>query len=168
MENIPYEIERKFLIEYPDAEFIDSVSDISDIVQTYLKSEGSGVSERLRKRGSGENFVYTHTIKKHINDMRRIELENEISEDEYTELLSRADSERNVIYKKRLCCNYNNQLFEIDLYPFWTDRAVMEIELRDEKQSVDFPPDVKIIKEITSDKRYTNASMAKSIPEDII
>ena len=167
MENIPYEIERKFLIAYPDSDFIKAVEDNSSIVQTYLKSE-NGISERVRKRGKDGKFVFTHTVKKRISDVRRIEFEDEISQEEYLELLNRADSDRNVIYKNRLCYYYNEQMFEIDLYPFWSDRAVMELELKDEAQSIDFPKDIHIIKEISSDRRYTNASMAREIPQDEI
>ncbi len=98
--------------------------------------------------------------------MRRIEYEDEIDEKKYNELLERADSQRNVIVKKRICYNYKEQLFEIDLFSFWNDRAVMEIEMDDENAVVEFPPDIKIIREITSDKRYTNASMAKEVPMD--
>ena len=63
---------------------------------------------------------------------------------------------------------YRGQNFEIDIYPFWSDRAIMEIELEDECQAVDFPPEIDIIKEVTEDKRYTNSSIAREIPvEDL-
>ena len=44
----------------------------------------------------------------------------------------------------------------------------MEIELSDEAQEISFPDSVAIIKEVTDDKRYTNASMARSVPFDEI
>ncbi len=100
--------------------------------------------------------------------MRRVELEDEISLEEYEELIKNADPARAVIHKTRWCVESDAQLFEIDIYPFWTDRAVMEIELSDEAQEIRFPDFIEIIKEITSDKRYTNASLAKVIPYDAI
>ncbi len=166
MEQLPYEIERKFLIQYPSKDFISCAQNISDIVQTYLVPETSGVTERVRKRSKNGNSVFTHTKKIPVNDMRRIEYEDEIDEKMYSELLKRADNQRNVIVKKRICHSYKGQLFEIDLFSFWNDRAVMEIELDDENAAVEFPPDIKIICEITADKRYTNASLAKKIPMD--
>ena len=168
MESIPYEIERKFLIKYPESSFISGIEDISDITQTYLSSGAEGFSERVRRRQSADKTLYIHTLKKHINDMRRVEIENEVSEEEYQELLKRADPGRRVIHKKRLCYYYKNQMFEIDLYPFWEDRAVMEIELKDENQQIIFPESISIIKEVTSDKRYTNAAIAREIPQDKI
>ena len=29
---------------------------------------------------------------------------------------------------------YENQYFEIDIYPFWDDKAIVEIELNDENR----------------------------------
>lgn len=163
-----FEIERKFLIKYPEESILDSCTDVTEIIQTYLLGSEKGFSERVRKRGKEGKYIYTHTSKMHVTDVRRIELENEIGEQEYSELLLRADPERRMICKKRYCLMYKNQLFEIDIYPFWNDRAVMELELSDEEQSIVFPENIEVIKEVTDDKRYTNASIARSIPFDAI
>ena len=61
---------------------------------------------------------------------------------------------------------YEGKEFEIDVCPFWQDRAVMEIELADEAETVALPPEIEIIKEVTWDRRYTNAALAKAIPAD--
>jgi len=55
---------------------------------------------------------------------------------------------------------YKNQYFEIDIYPFWNDKAIVEIELRNEDQNILFPKDFKIIKEITDDITYSNYRLA--------
>ena len=163
-----FEIERKYLIEYPDIGMLNGCADKSEIVQTYLAKSAYGGSARVRKRGLDGRYTYTHTEKKRINDIRRIELEREITEEEYHELLKSADPERKVIYKTRYCLDYLGQMFEIDVYPFWQDQAIMELELRDEAQRVTFPPFIHVIAEVTSDKRYTNSSLAKHIPYDKI
>lgn len=168
MSDLPFEIERKFLIEYPDEKFISEAQDISDIVQTYLVPEEKGVTDRVRKRTGNGHSVYTHTRKIRVNDMRRIEYEDEVDEEKYNALLQRADKDRNVILKKRICYYYKEQMFEIDLFSFWKDRAVMEIEIDNENAEVEFPPSIKIIKEITEDRRYTNAAMARQIPQEEI
>ena len=61
---------------------------------------------------------------------------------------------------------YGGKEFEIDVYPFWLDKAVMEIELTDEEEPVALPPEIEIIRDVTADRRYTNASLARAIPED--
>ena len=50
----PYEIERKFLIEYPDIKLLESMPNCRkvEIIQTYLKSENDE-EVRIRQRGAG-------------------------------------------------------------------------------------------------------------------
>ena len=161
-----YEIERKFLIQRPDDAWLEAKCRGSHIIQTYLKSEAPGYNERVRRREDKSAVVYTHTVKRRINDLRREEQEREISEAEYRALLQRADPERRVIEKRRYVLAYEGKEFEIDVYPFWQDKAVMEIELTDETETVKLPPEIEIIKEVTRDRRYTNAALAKAIPAD--
>ena len=161
-----YEIERKFLIRRPAAAWLEANCDGSDIIQTYLKTEATGHSDRVRRRAGKDGVVYTHTVKRRISDLRREEQEREISEEEYLTLLQRADPERRSIEKRRYVLAYEGKDFEIDVYPFWQDRAVMEIELADEAEAVKLPPEIEIIKEVTRDRHYTNAALAREIPLD--
>ena len=57
--------------------------------------------------------------------------------------------------------SFKNQYFEIDIYPFWNDKAIMEIELRDENQEYVLPSNITVIKEVTDDDEYKNSSLAK-------
>ncbi len=163
-----FEIERKYLIRYPSAELLGQCASRSDITQTYLaKRDGHG-GERVRKRVYADRTEYTHTEKRKITAIRREEREREIGREEYEALLQRADPERRTIEKTRYCLDHAGKLFEIDLYPFWRDRAVMEIELEGEEECVTLPEEIAIIREITQDKRYTNRAIAKEIPQEEI
>lgn len=163
-----FEIERKYLIRYPAAELLERCASRSFITQTYLaKRDGHG-GERVRKRVYAERTEYTHTEKRRITAMRREEREREISREEYEALLQRADPERRTIEKTRYCLRRGGKIFEIDVYPFWSDRAVMEIELEGEEESVRVPEEIDVIREITQDKRYTNRAIAKEIPQEIV
>ena len=164
MNNCGMEIERKFMIAMPDESFL-ALMDRTEIVQTYLLGE-KGSTERVRKRGREGDYTYTHTVKYKISNISRREDEREISREEYNELLKRADPERNTIYKYRYCYEHAGLVWEIDVFPFWEDKAFMEVELVSEEQALDFPPNIRIIRELTDDKRYTNAALAKHIPED--
>ena len=155
-----YEIERKYLIRRPAAAWLEANCQGSDIIQTYLKAEAPGHSDRVRRRAGKNGVVYTHTVKRRLSDLRREEQEREISEAEYRALLQR------VIEKRRYVLAYEGKEFEIDVYPFWQNKAVMEIELTDETETVKLPPEIEIIKEVTRDRRYTNAALAKAIPAD--
>ena len=116
----------------------------------------------------GEKSEYTHTVKLKLNDMRRIETENVIDEKTYQELLRRADPARRPIEKTRCCFTHDGLLWELDVFPFWSDRAFLEIELSDESDRFTLPPGIRLIREVTDDPRYTNAALSLQIPEEAI
>lgn len=162
-----FEIERKYLIRMPDRAWLENEAEGTEITQTYLLA-APGTTERVRRRGRDGAYVYTHTTKTKLSDLRRVEEEEEIPAGEYERLLRRADPERRVICKTRWCFHYEGQLFELDVFPFWNDRAYLEIELDDEKQTVILPPCLSIIREVTEDPRYSNAALSLEIPYDDI
>lgn len=166
MSEIPFEIERKFLIRMPDLAWLRSAASASKITQTYLLVEQEGMSERVRRRETGESVVYTHTKKARITARKRIEIEDEISRGEYETLLLRADPNRRVIEKTRYCLPVGQYLYEIDVFPFWAHQAFLEIELNDESQRFPWPEGISCIREVTDDRRYTNAALALMIPEE--
>ncbi|MBO7217543.1 MAG: hypothetical protein J6V50_02460, partial [Clostridia bacterium] len=116
---------------------------------------------RIRQRGENGNYIFFETKKCAVSGMKRSEIERRISESEYLCALMEADTSLRQIRKTRYCLTYENQYFEIDIYPFWDDKAIMEIELRDENTEIIFPPELKIIKEVTDDEAYKNAVLAK-------
>ena len=158
----PYEIERKYLIEYPDIKWLEGnpACQRIEIIQTYLKSS-SDEEVRVRQRGVDGHYIYFQTIKKKVSDLKRVEIERRLSQAEYLNLLMDADTSRKQIRKTRYCLTYKNQYFEIDIYPFWNDKAIAEIELSDENAEIVFPKQIKVIKEVTDDESYKNASLAK-------
>ena len=158
----PLEIERKFLIEYPDVaqlEFNPNCQRI-EIIQTYLRSD-SDEEVRVRQRGMDGHYIYFQTTKRKISALKRIEVEKRLSKEEYLTLLMEADTTKRQIRKTRYCLTYEGQYFEIDVYPFWQDKAILEIELADGEQTVRFPSWIRVIKEVTEDENYKNASLAQ-------
>lgn len=161
-----FEIERKFLIEYPDITILEDYpsSSKSEIAQTYLKTD-DGFTSRVRKRTANGVVRYIFTEKKRITDVRCIENERELGREEYEDLLRLADPERMTVYKTRYCLPFNGKVVEVDIYPFWNDRAIAEVELESEEENVLLPDFIKVIRDVTSERAYKNASIAKSIPE---
>lgn len=158
----PLEIERKYLIEYPNINWLENNPNCQrvEIIQTYLKSDNDD-EIRVRQRGINGHYVYFKTTKRRVDDIKRVEIEKRLSKDEYLRLLMDADTTKRQIRKTRYCLTYDNQYFEIDVYPFWNDKAIMEIELSDENAKIKFPEQIHIIKEVTGDITYTNASLAR-------
>lgn len=165
----PVEIERKFLVAYPDKKFIDSLSkeSRSEIFQTYLISN-AGITARVRKRIYADGVKYYRTEKRRITNMSCLEDECELTEKEYEMELEFRDPSRQTVSKTRYLIESGKYTFELDLYPFWEDRAILEIELESEDDKFDFPSGIHIIREVTDDKRYKNAALALEIPYDNI
>lgn len=162
-QSLNIETERKYLIEMPDTEKLreSGAAVYSNISQTYLSCEGN--DERVRKREYPDHTVYTHTRKSPLSGISRIEEENEISRDEYERLLQRADPAMATVDKTRYEIRHAGKCFEIDVYPFEVKTAVMEIELSSEDEEFEFPPFINVIREVTSDKRFSNKALAQKL-----
>lgn len=157
----PFEIERKFLIEYPDLAWLEAQPNCQrvEIIQTYLHAP-DGSETRVRQRGCNGHYVYFKTTKRKVSETKRVEVERRLSKDEYLRLLMDSDTERRQIRKDRYCLLYENQYFEIDVYPFWQDKAIVELEFSEETGEIRFPEQIKVIREVTEDASYKNAALA--------
>lgn len=166
---VPVEIERKFIIEMPEIAALQSYDGYtwSEIEQTYLSST-RGVTHRVRARRYADRSVYTETKKVRIDRMSAFEDEREISFEDYLELLTRMREGTRTIRKQRHEISYLGRIFEIDVYPEWGRTAVLEVELESREAEFELPGDLRIVAEVTGDKRYSNASMAKEFPTELI
>ena len=161
------ETERKFLIDMPDITLLCRQRGYqkSKIEQVYLR-DAKGVTHRIRKRRTGRKTVYTETIKTRLSPMSAIEEEKEITAEEYEKLRQTRDKKRRIVYKTRYLFYIGDQSYEIDVYPQKNRSCILETELPSEDCEVEIPDFLRVIREVTGDRRYTNASLAKELPED--
>lgn len=159
---VPVEIERKYLIKMPNLnELFDTFAVTKvNIIQTYLNSS-EDVERRVRQRGLDGVYSYYYTEKRG-KGLSRVEVEKKISKEEYLDYLMDADTTLHQIRKDRYCFVYENSYIELDIYPFWSDFAVVEVELTSETEIVNLPKQFKIIMEVTEDNRFKNKSLAKT------
>lgn len=157
-----FEIERKFLIEYPNLDVLNKMKTCRriPITQAYLTTPEEGYF-RIRKRGEEKNAVYIKTVKIKISDIKRIEIENYISEKEYNEYMNKKKYITGVISKDRYCIVWNSSYYELDVYPFWNDKATIEIELLAENQPYKLPDFIKLIREVTFEQEFRNLALAQ-------
>lgn len=157
---LPLEIEKKFLIRMPDLRWIEKNTDvkIAKISQTYLGLKKDGFGDRVRKMTINNVTKYYHTSKKSLSNMTRIEIENEISRNKYYEYMS-LKSRRGTLHKTRYIININNLKYEIDVYPFWEETAILEIELENENQKYVIPEFIEVIGDVTGNRDYSNSSL---------
>ena len=161
----PLEIERKYLIAYPDGERLRPLcSAVYEMEQTYLHAP-PGVTARVRRR-VGEREEFFHTEKERVSDRTSVERERLISREEYEALLQTRDEKALMIAKTRYCLPHEGFTFEIDVYPFWKEIAVMEVELACEDQTFTMPEGITVIREVTNDRRMKNAALARHIPAE--
>ena len=167
---VPLEIERKLLIRMPEAERLRKESArVLDIEQVYLKGAAPGVNVRIRKTTENGAVTYYKTEKRRLSALVREENECTITEQHYKILQGFANPELRPIVKTRYCVPLAGGLTaEIDLFPFWADRAFLEVELPDTKTEFTLPDWIDVIRDVTADKRYTNAALAREIPEEQI
>ena len=165
----PIEIERKYLVRMPSLDALRAMEDYaqSDIEQIYLASP-DGSTHRIRRRTLATHTQYTETVKQRIDARRAYEDEHEIDEQEYARLKAERDPTRRVICKVRHTFVYKNQLFEVDVYPFWSSQCVVETELSDPNAAPPFPACLTVLREVSEDRRYSNAALSHQIPDEEI
>ena len=158
----PLEIERKFLIEYPDISALKKIDGyrVRHIEQTYLQSGEGFAGGRIRRITEDGAMTYVYTYKERLSDMTRREYERGLSEAEYLELLKRKNPDTITIEKDRHIFNCDGLVYELDVYEFWDDKATLEAEVESEDTPIPIPPCVKLIREVTSDRRYNNSQLA--------
>ena len=156
------EIERKWLIKMPDIKTLEKQDNYSasSIEQIYITEDELSEGSRIRKRDFGSQVKYYWTHKEDINGISRFEEERYISKEEYETLSKKISCDTSPIRKKRYSFNYCGFVVEIDIYEFWNDQAIIEIELESEDQKVDVPDFIEIIKEVTGDEAYYNHELA--------
>ena len=164
------EKERKFLIKLPSswssiAELFEYLVDVKRITQTYLVAEKGEQAARVRKTVEGPTgnttTVFHYNQKKPVETGVHEEKEHEISEKEYEKALKKANPEKCAVEKTRFVFDYHDQTFELDLFKgHLKGLAIMEIELDDMDDTVELPPFLKVVKEVTKDKKFTNFALA--------
>jgi CYTH domain-containing protein len=76
-------------------------------------------------------------------------------------LLQQADPYRQTIHKHRRSFIWKGQYFEIDTFLAPIDNLVMmETKGIAEQETVNFPPFIKVIEEVTGNSRYYNYTLA--------
>lgn len=164
------EIERKYLIRMPDAAQLARQPGcvVWQIEQVYLTDGPEDQTRRVRKvTCDGETRCY-RTFKRHVSALTSEEDEGEISPETYAALLAERDAQRMTIQKTRYRIPHGGHVVEIDVYPFWIDRAIMEIELESETEAFDIPDYIRVVRDVTIEKQYKNQQLAMRVPVEEI
>lgn len=165
-----YEIERKYLIRYPDTEVLKAQKGVEqwEIMQIYLTVSGPGETRRIRQVVSGGEIRYYKTFKRHVSSVMNEEDEGEIDQLEFIRLSRELQPGCKPLNKTRYRIPYAGHVLEFDIYPFWDDRAIMEIELEREDEGAAIPEYVQIIRDVSADPAYKNRRLAENVVREPI
>ena len=156
----PMAKKRKYLIAMPDmktlAERYAAVP--ADMVQTYLCMTNPCIERRVRRQKHGGEYMYFYT-EKHIRpDGTKWDTEKPITEKDYNRYLLESDPELQSVDKTKYRFVYDSCRFEIDVYPFSADKAVMFRYSENDEAAI--PPEIRVIREVTGDPDYKNKQLA--------
>ncbi len=164
------ETERKYLIKYPDLAYLRTLDGcrVLEMRQTYLDRLPDEPQTYRRVRTITENGVtsYVYTKKSPRAYLSRFEDEREVTREEYECLRKDASSE---LIKTRYAFPFAGHVMEIDVYPpeiggeIFDGYAILEVEMNDPDEAVEFPEFLEIVREVTDDRRYHNKTLAKKL-----
>jgi len=163
------ETERKYLIKFPDLAHLRTMDGcrVLDMVQTYLERKEPDAERRIRSITENGGTVYIYTEKRPRGYLSRFEDEKEIPREEY-ERLRKEDGDSELV-KTRYAFPFAGHTMEIDVYPpeiggeVFEGYAILEVEMDDADETVEFPEFLEIVREVTVDKRYYNKTIAKKL-----
>ena len=71
------------------------------------------------------------------------------------------DTSLHAVHKTKYRFTHNGTPFEIDVYPFCAERAVMRAALPVGTQTPDWPPQITVLREVTGDAAFKNRQLAR-------
>ncbi len=150
---IPYEIERKFLVNELPSNL--EKYECRRIEQGYLAVEGNGTQARLRRAGT----ICSLTVKRGGGTARH-EWEIELSESQFQTLWPATEGRR--LRKTRYDVPFENFTIEVDIYDgHHKGLIVAEVEFDDEDQCRHFQPPEWLGEDVSGKPSYSNIKLAR-------
>ena len=106
-------------------------------------------------------LINVHTTKKTVSPTEEIVIERQVEDTLYESLLQQADPYRRPIHKNRKSFIWKGQFFELDTYlkPVG-NLMILETKGIARHEDVKFPPFIKVIEDITGNRKYYNYNIA--------
>ena len=159
---VPAGSKHKYLVSMPDVEMLKERygATVIDMMQTYLVVTNPDIQRRVRVENGGAEELYFYTERHVRSDGTKWVTEKPIPKKKYNKYLLEADPELVSVHKTKYKFFYDDCRFEIDVYPFDGEKAIMfRYSGGDEVKT---PPEVEVIKEVTGDENYKNRMLAKT------
>ena len=158
----PMDKKHKYLIEMPDMnQLVVNYGAVPfEMTQNYLVMTNPNIERRIRQQKNGSEFLYFYTEKHLQPDGAMWDTERPISSKEYKKYLREADPALRPVHKVKYRFNLGRQRFELDVYPFSREKAVLFAYAGDDAEIV-LPPEITVLQEVTGNLEYKNRTLAK-------
>lgn len=158
----PEECWKKYLIELPDVQALAEQYEAAsiDMMQTYLTQTAPNVVRRVRQQKNGPEYLYFYT-EKHETESARWETEKPISAKEYIQYLMEGDTSLHTVHKMKYRFCVGDRRFEMDVYPFSQEHAILRAAVRPEEREPVLPPEIRVVRDVTGDPNYKNRVLAR-------
>ena len=158
------EVWHKYLIALPTLQTLEQTYHAAsiDMMQTYLTRANPNVVRRVRQQKKRRGITSTSTPRSARPTPASGETEKPISEKEYIRYLMEGDTSLHTVHKTKYRFVYQGCRFEIDVYPFSNDRAIMRAALPQDAPALQAPPEITVLREVTDDPAYKNRQLAKN------
>lgn len=151
-------VEKKYLISMPDVEQLIKNKQCRKVhvKQHYIIDETRQEKEKIvLRRENNKNFYYK-VVKKN-----KVKYSNSITADKYINKLEDENKKFYHIHKDRYYYIFDSRCIKIDVFPFWKDKAILEVDVLNERENIKFPKFVHIIKDVTDNEAYKNYYLAE-------
>ena len=157
----PAQSKRKYLIAMPDTEELVRRYNAAavEMMQTYLAYTNPQAERRVRQQRNGSEYLYFYTEKRTNSDGTRWVTERPISEKDYIAYLMEGDSSLHAVRKTKYRFALGSRRYEIDVYPFSTERAILFVY--GDGADCELPEGIEVLREVTGDMEYKNRSLAR-------
>lgn len=159
----PMDKKHKYLISMPDMnQLVVNYGAVPfEMTQNYLVVTNPNIERRIRKQKNGAEYLYFYTEKHQMQDGAMWDTERPISAKEYKRYLMEAEPELQPVHKVKYRFNQGRQRFEIDIYPFSREKAVMFAYAGEDEKEIVPPPEITILREVTGVPEYKNRTLAR-------
>ena len=157
----PAQNKRKYLIAMPDTDELVRRYNAAavEMMQTYLAMTNPQAERRVRQQRNGSEYLYFYTEKRTNSDGTRWVTERPISEKDYVAYLMEGDSALHAVRKTKYRFALGSSRYEIDVYPFSTERAILFAY--GDGGDIALPEGIEVLREVTGDTEYKNRNLAK-------
>ena len=151
-------VEKKYLISMPDVEQLMKNKQCRKVhvKQHYIIDETRQEKEKIvLRRENNKNFYYK-VVKKN-----KVKYSNSITADKYINKLEDENKKFYHIHKDRYYYIFDSRCIKIDVFPFWKDKAILEVDVLNNRENIKFPKFVHIIEDVTDNEAYKNYYLAE-------